>query len=155
MLFKHFGKETARMKWDKGHKIKTNGAQNKNQKTSKKWNTVHYSVSNKQKPSTIPSRKFNNCNWVLVVQHMPKYLKDIESIKTEKFKFKLNKFLELIPDEPKMSNNDTASGSNNILDQLIHLRAQGIYKVVESPTRPRSGHSCFETTPSIHASTSA
>ena len=32
---------------------------------------------------------------------MPKYLREIESVKTEKFKFELNKFLELIPDEPK------------------------------------------------------
>ena len=58
----------------------------------------------------------------------PKYLRDIESIKTEKFKFELDKFLELIPDEPKMPNYVTASGSNSILDQLTHLRAQGIYQ---------------------------
>ena len=32
-----------------------NRAHNKKQKTSKTWNTVRYSVSNKQKPSTIPS----------------------------------------------------------------------------------------------------
>ena len=41
---------------------------NKNQKTSKIWNTVRYSVSNKQKPSTIPSRDSNNCIWASVVQ---------------------------------------------------------------------------------------
>ena len=35
---------------------------------------------------------------------LPKYLKDIESVKTEKFKYELDKFLELIPDEPKMPN---------------------------------------------------
>ena len=58
---------------------------------------------------------------------LPKYLRDIESVKTEKFKFELDKFLELNPDEPKMPNYVTASGSNSILDQLIHLRAQGIY----------------------------
>ena len=58
---------------------------------------------------------------------LPKYLRDIESVKTEKFKFKLDKFLELIPDQPKMPNYVTASGSNCILDQLTHLRAQGIY----------------------------
>ena len=40
-----------------------NGAQNKNQKTPKTWNTVRYSVSNNHKPSTIPSRKWNNCIW--------------------------------------------------------------------------------------------
>ena len=52
----------------------------------------------------------------------------MESVKTEKCKFELDKFLELIPDEPKMSNYVTASGSNSILDQPIHLWAQGIYQ---------------------------
>ena len=32
---------------------------------------------------------------------LPKYLRDIESVKTEKFKLEFDKFLELIPDEPK------------------------------------------------------
>ena len=32
---------------------------------------------------------------------LSKYLRDIESVKTEKFKFELDKFLALIPDEPK------------------------------------------------------
>ena len=54
----------------------------------------------------------------------PKYLRDIESVKTEKFKLLLLKFLELIPDEPQMPNYSTVSGSNSILDQLTHLRAQ-------------------------------
>ena len=58
---------------------------------------------------------------------LQKYLKDIESIKTEKFKFELDKFLDSIPDQPKMPNYVTASGSNSILYQLTHLRAQGIY----------------------------
>ena len=52
----------------------------------------------------------------------------MESVKTEKFKFELDKLLELIPDEPKMPNYVTASGSNRIIDQLTHLRAQGIYR---------------------------
>ena len=58
---------------------------------------------------------------------LPKYRRDIESVKTEKFKFELDKFLDTIPDQPKMPNYVTASGSNSILDQLTHLRAQGIY----------------------------
>ena len=58
----------------------------------------------------------------------PKYLRYIESVKTEKFKFELHKFLEFILDEPKMPNYVTASGSNSILDQLTHLRAQVIYQ---------------------------
>ena len=56
----------------------------------------------------------------------PKYLRDIENAKTEKFKFELDKFLELIHDEPKMSNYVTAARINSILDQLSHSRALGI-----------------------------
>ena len=48
---------------------------------------------------------------------LPKYMRDVESVKTEKFKFKLDKFLELIPDETKMPNYVPASGSN-----IIHPR---------------------------------
>ena len=55
---------------------------------------------------------------------LPKYLRDIESVQTEKFKFETNKCLELIQDEPKIPNYVTASGTNTILDQLTHLRAQ-------------------------------
>ena len=57
----------------------------------------------------------------------PKYLRDIESVTTERFKFELDKFLDTIPDQLKMPNYVTASGSNSIFDQLTHLRAQRIY----------------------------
>ena len=60
---------------------------------------------------------------------MPKYLKDIESVKTEKFKFELDKFLELIPDELKMPNYVTAARSNSIAWPESHLRAQKFTKV--------------------------
>ena len=40
-----------------------------------------------------------------------KYMRDIESVNTEKLKFELDQFLELIPDEPKMPNYFTAPGS--------------------------------------------
>ena len=53
-------------------------------------------------------------------------MRDIESVKTEKFKFELDKFLDTIPDQPKIPNYLTPSGSNSILDQLAHQRAQGI-----------------------------
>ena len=59
---------------------------------------------------------------------LPKYLRDFESVKTEKFKFELDKLMELIPDGPKLPNYVTTAGSNSILDQLTHLRAQGIYQ---------------------------
>ena len=64
---------------------------------------------------------------------LPKYLRDIESVKTKKFEFELNKFLELIAGQPKMSNYVTESGSNSIIDQLTNLRAQGIYESDDVP----------------------
>ena len=36
--------------------------------------------------------------------------------------------MEFIPDEPKIINYVPAAVSNSILDQLTHLRAQGIYQ---------------------------
>ena len=101
---------------------------NKNQKSPKTRNTVRYSVSNKQKPSTIPSRECNNCIWPRLYNSLPKYLRDIESVKIEKFIFELDKFLELFPDQPKIPHYVTAAGRNCIIDQLTHLRAQGIYR---------------------------
>ena len=49
-----------------------NGTQNRKEKSSKTWNTVRYSVSNKYKPRTIPSRKLSNCDWASVVQLVAK-----------------------------------------------------------------------------------
>ena len=54
---------------------------------------------------------------------LPKYLRDIQNVKTEKFKFELDKFLDTIHDQPKLPSYVTASGCNSILDQLTHLRA--------------------------------
>ena len=42
--------------------------------------------------------------WPRFYNSLPKYLKDIENVKTEKIKFELEKLMELIPDEPKMQN---------------------------------------------------
>ena len=42
------------------------------QTTPMTWNTVRYSVSNKQKFSTILSRKCNNCIWASFVQLVSK-----------------------------------------------------------------------------------
>ena len=58
---------------------------------------------------------------------LPKYLRDIESVKTEKFKFEFDKFLDTIPHQPKMPNYVTASESNSVFGLLTHLRAQLIY----------------------------
>ena len=50
---------------------------------------------------------------------LPKYLREIKSVKTEKFKLELDKFLELIPDEQKLPNYVTASGINSILTNSL------------------------------------
>ena len=60
---------------------------------------------------------------------LPNYLRDIESVTIEKFKFELDKFLAPIPDEPKMPNYVTEARSNSILDQLSHLRASILCKL--------------------------
>ena len=52
----------------------------------------------------------------------------MESVKTEKFMFETDNFLQIIPDERKMINYVTAARTNNILDQQSHLTAQGISK---------------------------
>ena len=98
-----------------------------------------YCVPNKQKPSKIRSRKCNNSvcttqlptNWLY--NSLPKYLRDIESVIIEKLKFKLDKFLELIPYPPKMPYYVTVARTNSILDQLSHIRAQGFYQCVGVP----------------------
>ena len=89
---------------------------------------MRYSVSNKQKPSTTLQENAITVFGPLLYNSLKIFLRDMESVKTEKFKFELDKFLELIPDQPKMPNYVTASGSNSILDQLTHLRAHGIYR---------------------------
>ena len=60
-----------------------------------------------------------------------KYQKDVVIVKTEKFKLEFDKFLELIPDEPKMAYYNTAARSNSILNQLSHRRAHGIFNSCE------------------------
>ena len=103
----------------------------KKQKTSKTYGTqcvIQY-------PTNRNPAQFLQENAITVFgprlhNSLPKYLRDIESVKTEKLKFELDiKFLETIPAQPKMPNYVTASGSNMcILDQLTHLRAQGIQR---------------------------
>ena len=104
-----------------GHKIKT------------RKHPRHGTQCVLQYPTNINPEKFFQENAITVFgprlyNSLSKYLRDIESVKTEKFKFELDKFLELIPDEPKMPNYVTASGSNSILDQLTQLTVQGIYR---------------------------
>ena len=58
--------------------------------------------------------------------------RDMRSVKNGKFKSQLDKFLELIPDEPKMTNYVTAARSNSYL--IIKLKESVMD--VESTTRP-------------------
>ena len=89
----------------------------------------HYELFSSQQTETQHQSLQENAITVFgprLYNSLPKYLRDIGSVKTENFIFELDKFLELIPEQPKMPNYFTASGCNSILDQLTHLRAQGI-----------------------------
>ena len=78
-------------------------------------NTVCYRVQHKQKLSTIPQENA----MPLLYKVLHKYPRDIQSVKTEKLKFVIVKFLEFIPDESKMPNYVTAARINNILDSYL------------------------------------
>ena len=105
-----------------GHKIKTR------KHLRHGTHAVCYSVSTNRNPGQSLQENAITVFEPRLYNSLPKYLREIESVETEKLKFELDKFLELIPDEPKMPSYVTASGSNSILDQLTHLRAQGIYQ---------------------------
>ena len=64
---------------------------------------------------------------------LPKYLRDIESVITEIFKFELDKFLNLLPDQPKMPNYVTAAGSNASSTSSLITGLKEFTKMVESP----------------------
>ena len=53
-------------------------------------------------------------------------LRDMISVKIKKFKLKVEKFIEFIPDDPKIPNHANAARNNSILDHLSHRRAHGI-----------------------------
>ena len=91
------------------------GAQNKNQKTPKTWNTMLIQYSTNRNPAESLQENAVTVFGPRLYNSLSKYLRVIESAKTEKFKFELDKFLELIPDEPKMRYCIPASGSNSIL----------------------------------------
>ena len=57
--------------------------------------------------------------WPRLYNSLPKYLRAIESVKTEKLEFKLDEFPEFIPDEPKMPNYVTATRSNSSTDHAV------------------------------------
>ena len=96
--------------------------------------SVCYSVPGKQKPSKNPSIKCNNVFGPRLYNSLPKYLRDIDSVKSEKFIFELNEYLEFFPDESIMPNYVTAARINSYL--ILGLKE--FTKVEESPTRPWS-----------------
>ena len=141
--------------WERPHELKLYSLQRRRERyiITYVWKITHHMVTNIYGTigHTIKTRKHPRHGTQCIIQYptngntaqslqenaltvfgprlynsLPKYLRDIESDKTEKIKFELNKFLDTIPDQPKMPNYVTASGSNGILDQLTHLRAQGI-----------------------------
>ena len=81
---------------------------------------------------------------------LPKFLRDIESVKTEISEFELDKNFWssfLISQKcPTMSPHQEATASSTS-SHIWGLKE--FTKVVESPIRPRSSHSRFDTTPSI------
>ena len=129
-----------------------NMAQNKNQKITRhgtqcviqfptNWNPAQSMLENAK--TVFGPRMYNS---------LPKYLRDIKSVKTEKFECEPDKFLEFIPDESKCRTmlpqlETTASSTSN---RILGLKE--FTKVVESPTWLRSRLSCFEIIPSIQLS---
>ena len=72
---------------------------------------------------------------------LPKYRRDIESIKSLKFKIELGKFIELIPDEPKWSTmSPRQEATASLTSYLIGALKKSTISVetVESPIRPLS-----------------
>ena len=104
-----------------------NGAQNKNQKRQWTQCVIQYPTNRNSTQSlqesaiTVFRPRLYNL--------LPKYVRDIESVKTEKFEFKLDNFFISFLISQKchtMSPHQEATASSTSL--LIDLRAQGIYQ---------------------------
>ena len=111
-----------------GHKIET-------RKPPRHGTQCFIQYPKKQKPSTILLRKYNNCIWPSVVQLIAKISESSKVLK--------------LPKGPTMSTHQEATESST--SSLIWGLGE-FTKVMESPTRPWSSLSCFETTPSIQVS---
>ena len=85
--------------------------------------------------------------WPRLYNSLPKYLRDIESAKTEKLKFEFDRFLELISDVPKNAQLCLRNKKQQHYCQDVSSEgSRNLPRIeVESPTRPRSRLSCFET----------
>ena len=125
-----------------------------NHKTSKTWNTVHYSVSNKQKHDTIPSRECNNKMYLGLgcTTRCQNIWETSKVLKLKNSNLSSTSFWSsfLISQKcPTVSPHQEAIASST--SSLI-WGLKEITKMVESSTRPWSSLSCFEATPSIQVS---
>ena len=88
------------------------------------WPSTKWGSTTDILPLTLQTFPTGVCTCLVSLVHKKKHLgviyKHEYGVKTEKFKFELDKFLDTIPDQPKMPNYVTTSGSNSILDQLTH-----------------------------------
>ena len=58
---------------------------------------------------------------------LPKYLRDNNYTSLEQFKTHLDKFLQTVPDQPKLPHYHLRAAGNSIIDQLAQLRAEGLF----------------------------
>ncbi len=63
----------------------------------------------------------------LLFNALPRHLRDATEISLENFKNQLDKFLQTIPDQPKLPHYHLRAASNSIIDQLAQRRADGLY----------------------------
>ena len=114
---------------------------------------MHYSVSNKQKSSTVPSRECNNCISALVVQLVAEICETSKVLKLKNSNLSLTSFSTpflISPKCPTMSPHQEAIASST--SSLI-LGLKEFTTMVEAPTWPWSSLSCFEATPTIQVCT--
>ena len=113
-------------------------------------NTVRYSVSNKQKPSTIPSRECSNCilglGCTTLCQNIwetSKVLK-LKSSNLSSISFYSSFLISQKCPTMSLHQEAIASSTSSFIWGLKEFTT-----MVESPSRPWSSLSCFEATPSI------
>ena len=81
-----------------------NGPQNKTRKHPRHGTQCIIQYPTKRNPAQSLQENAITVFGSRLYNLLPKYLRDNESVKTKKIKFELDKFLDLIPDKPKMPN---------------------------------------------------
>ena len=130
-----------------GYKIKTR------KHPIKTWNTVRYSVSNKHKSSTIPSRECNNCicMGLVCITHCQNIWETSKVLKLKNSNLSSTNFWSSFTSQkcPTMSPHQEATAPST---SWLIWGLKEFTEVVESPTRPWSSLSWSEATPSIQLS---